>query len=691
MSLINKNFFLFSNIETVPGVGKKISTYLKKKKIEKVSDLLWDLPYSITDRSNTTTLDKLEVGKIFTISVKVIKYNFPRIRNLPNKIICRDNFGEIDLIFFNSREGYIKAILPLNEWVVISGKINYFRNKYQITNPTYVTKTENLDNVKMILPKYSLTEGLTEKKYRNIIEKVIKKIPEINEWHDDNFIKKMGFSSWKGSIENIHNPSFEKDLNSIFLKRIAYDEIFANLLFLSNSRNKIKKIKKDIKKFNNIYSNQLIKKLPYLLTNGQKQIINEINADLKSHSRMFRILQGDVGSGKTIIAAVACINTIESGYQCGLMAPTAILAEQHFKIFNELIYKSKLKIKIELLTGKTDTKKRKSILQDLKSRKIDFLIGTHSLFQKTISFNKLGLIVIDEQHKFGVQQRIKFAKKGGSNCDVLLMSATPIPRTMMMSIYGDMDTSRLEEKPINRQKILTLSKPEKKIDELWPFLEKKINNNEQIFWVCPLIDESKKLDYSSTAKTFKLVDQKFPKKTGFIHGALTQIEKEKVLKKFLNNEISVLVSTTVIEVGVDFPNATVIIIENSNKFGLAQLHQLRGRIGRGDKSGTCILLFKNQLSQNAKKRIQILKKSDDGFFIAEEDMKLRGYGDIVGFKQSGTKLFKVADPVQHENLFKLAEENISKLETNELNNLKYQFLLRLFDKVDLIDEERVSS
>jgi len=691
MNLINKNFFLFSNIEKVPGVGKKISTYLKKKKIEKVSDLLWDLPYSITDRSNTTTLDKLEVGKIFTISVKVIKYNFPRIRNLPNKIVCRDNFGEIDLIFFNSREGYIKAILPLNEWAVISGKINYFRNKYQITNPTYVTKTENLDNIKMIIPKYSLTEGLTEKKYRNIIEKVIKKIPEINEWHDDNFIKKMGFSSWKGSIENLHNPSFEKDLNSIFLKRIAYDEIFANLLFLSNSRNKIKKIKKDIKKFNSNYSNQLIEKLPYLLTNGQKQIINEIDADLKSHSRMFRILQGDVGSGKTIIAAIACINTIESGYQCGLMAPTAILAEQHFKIFNELIYRSKLKIKIELLTGKTDTKKRKKILENLDSKKIDFLVGTHSLFQKTISFNKLGLIVIDEQHKFGVQQRIKFAKKGGSNCDVLLMSATPIPRTMMMSIYGDMDTSRLEEKPVNRQKILTLSKPEKKINEIWPFLEKKINNNEQIFWVCPLIDESKKLDYSSTTKTFKLVDQKFPKKAGFIHGALTQAEKETVLKKFLNNEISILVSTTVIEVGVDFPNATVIIIENSNKFGLAQLHQLRGRIGRGDKSGTCILLFKNQLSKNAKKRIQILKKSDDGFFIAEEDMKLRGYGDLVGFKQSGTKLFKVADPVQHENLFKLAEENIGKLETNELNDLKYKFLLKLFDKVDLIDEESVSS
>jgi ATP-dependent DNA helicase RecG len=691
MMTISKKDFLFSDIQTISGVGKKISVYLKKKKIEKVNDLLWDLPYSLTDRSETITLDRLEVGKIFTIKVKVIKYNFPRIRNLPNKITCKDDFGQIDLIFFNSREGYIKAILPLDEWVIVSGKVNYFRNKYQITNPTYVTKIENLDKVKKIIPKYSLTEGLSEKVYRNIIEKIIKQIPEVKEWHHDSLINQMGFLSWRESIQNLHNPNSKKDLNSIFLKRIAYDEIFANLLFLSINRNKIKKIKKNIKKFENILSTKLINILPYQLTSGQKKVISEIDKDLKSQSRMFRILQGDVGSGKTIVAAIACVNTIESGYQCGLMAPTSILAEQHFKMISKIILQSNLNITIELLTGKTEVKKKRKILDDLKNNKINFLIGTHSLFQKTISFKKLGLVVVDEQHKFGVHQRMRFAKKGGANCDVLLMTATPIPRTMMMSVYGDMDTSRLEEKPAHRQKILTLSKPENKIKELWPFLKKKIKNNEQIFWVCPLIEDSKKLDFSSTAKTFKLVDNKFPKKVGIIHGALSQDEKEKILGEFLNNKISILVSTTVIEVGIDFPNATVIIIENSNKFGLAQLHQLRGRIGRGNKSGTCILLFKNQLSQNARKRIQILKTSDDGFHIAEEDMKLRGYGDIVGFKQSGIKLFKIADPVQHENLFKIAELNFNKLNIKELNNPKYEFLLKLFDKVDLIDEERVSS
>jgi ATP-dependent DNA helicase RecG len=691
MNLINKKFFLFSTVDTIPGVGKKISTYLKKKGIQKVNDLLWDFPYSLTDRSKSTTLDKLEIGKIFTIKIKVIKYNFPRIRNLPNKIQCKDNFGDIDLIFFNSHEGYIRKILPINEWIIVSGKINYFRNKYQITNPTYVSKLENENEIKTVIPKYSLTEGLKEKTYRNIIKEVIEQIPNIDEWHEEFFLKKMGFLSWKESIKNLHNPNSEKDLNSRFLKRIAYDEIFANLLFLSNNRNKIKKTKKEIKKFSGTYSNKLTKNLPYTLTDGQKKVISEITEDLKSNVRMFRILQGDVGSGKTIVANIAALNSIESGYQCGLMAPTGILAEQHFKLLKELIEKSDLKIRVELLTGKTESSKRKEILADLKNKQIDFLVGTHALFQKTISFKKLGLIIIDEQHKFGVLQRIKFARKGGINCDVLLLSATPIPRTMMMSIYGDMDNSRLEEKPKNRQKIITLSKPENKINELWPFLEKKIKNNEQIFWVCPLIEDSKKVDFSSTKTTFQLVNKKFPKKVGFIHGALKQEEKEKVLTSFLNNEISILVSTTVIEVGVDFPNATVMIVENSNKFGLAQLHQLRGRIGRGDKSGTCILLFKNQLSQNARKRIQILKSSDDGFYIAEEDMKLRGYGDIVGFKQSGLKLFKIADPIHHQELFKLAEENLNNLSVNKLNNSKYEFLLKLFDKVDLVDQESVSS
>ena len=581
--------------------------------------------------------------------------------------------------------------MPINEWVIISGKVNFFKKKYQITNPAYIEKVENIDYVQKKIPKYSLTEGLKEKTYRKIIDQVMYSLPKIDEWHDQSFIKKENFLSWNESISMLHQEQANKDLNSIFVKRLAYDEIFANLLLLSNNRIKIKKIKKNSKHFKNVYSNNLIQNLPFKLTNSQNKVVAEIENDLKSTQRMYRILQGDVGSGKTIVAFISSLSVIESGYQCGMMAPTGILAQQHFDLLSKLLLKTKLKIKIALLTGKTEPKHRKEILLGIKNKKIDFLIGTHALFQKKIDFDNLGLVVIDEQHKFGVKQRINFAKKGGENCDVLLMSATPIPRTMMMSIYGDMDTSKITEKPINRDLIKTLSKPENKIDEVWPFIERKIDQGEQVFWVCPLIEDSKKLDYSSTLKKFKIISKKFPKKVGFIHGALSSDEKERTLKQFLNKEILILVSTTVIEVGIDFPNATVIVIENANKFGLAQLHQLRGRVGRGKKSGTCILLFKNQLSQNARKRINILKDSNDGFYIAEEDMKLRGFGDIIGFKQSGIKYFKIADPIHHEYLFKMAEVNIKNMDEEMLNNTKFNLLLRLFDKVDLIDEEGTPS
>ena len=315
---------------------------------------------------------------------------------------------------------------------------------------------------------------------------------------------------------------------------------------------------------------------------------------------------------------------------------------------------------------------------------IDLIIGTHSLFQKKINFKNLGFVVIDEQHKFGVQQRADLAEKGGTNCDVLLMSATPIPRTMMMSLYGDMDISKINEKPAKRKKIITLSKPEKKINELWPFIKKQIDQDDQIFWVCPLIEDSSFLDYSSAKKKFDLIDKKFPNKVGLIHGALGKEEKENVLIKFLNKEISILVSTTVIEVGIDFPNANLIIIENANKFGLAQLHQLRGRVGRGEKQGTCILLFKDGLTKNAIKRIKILKETDDGFLIAEEDLKIRGYGDLIGFQQSGLKNFRFADPVIHEDLFKLAEKYVFDIR-DEINKKKYSFLLKLFDKAEIIN------
>ncbi len=677
--LKNKND-LFKKISFLNGVGPKITKYLKNKRIEKISDLLWNFPFSYTDRSNLVNLDQLEIGKIQTIKIKVLKYNFPRIRNLPNKVFCKDEKGEIDIVFFNSRESYIRSVLPINNWVIVSGKINYFRKKYQITNPDYITSIEKLNYVKKNIPKYSLTEGINEKKYRKIIENVIDNIPNLDEWHSEKVMHKLGFCSWKESIKEAHNSVTKLDLKSKYLRRLAFDEILSNLIVLSKNRKKFKKIKKKNKIFNYKIEKKILNNLNFNLTLGQKKVISEINNDLRSNNKMFRILQGDVGSGKTIVSILTLANVLECGFQTALMAPTSILAQQHFDLAKKLFKNTG--VKIELLSSKTENKIRKKILEKLKKGSINLLVGTHSLFQKKTEFKNLGYIVIDEQHKFGVKQRMSFAEKGGVNCDVLLMSATPIPRTMVMTIYGDMDISKLEDKPKNRLPILTYSKPEKKIEEITKILSKNIIEGNQIFWVCPLIKESKFLNYSSAVKRYDWLSKKFPGDVSIIHGGLDQEEKNFVLEEFLFKKKKILVSTTVIEVGIDFPDANLIVIENANKFGLAQLHQLRGRVGRGKRQGNCILLFKDNLSKNSIERIKILKKSNDGFFIAEEDMKMRGFGDIIGYQQSGDKYFKIADPVVHKDLFKFAETYIKEIEMDNLD--KFNFLIKLYDKADII-------
>ena len=679
MNLIKKDFF-FQDVNKLKGVGIQLSKYLKKKKIEKIKDIILNFPYSETNRSRISKLNSLEIGKIQTIKVLVKKLYFPRIRNLPNKIVCEDETGNIDIVYFNSREGYLRKIFPVNEWVIISGKVNFFRNKYQISNPDYVTSLGNQDYVIKNIPKYSLTKGINEKKYRSICDQVTENLPKIDDWLSDDFIKENNLLGWNNAIKKLHS-SVENGNNSTSYRRIVFDEICANLLTLSKNRKRIKKDKKE-KQFSGVFSKKIINNLEFKLTNDQKKVLNEINLDLSSDKRMFRILQGDVGSGKTIVSLLSISNVIESGYQCALMAPTEILALQHYKLAKKIFKNTDTKI--FFLTGKTERKEKNQILKNLEYGKANIIIGTHALFQKKIKFNNLGYIVIDEQHKFGVSQRRDLAKKGGSNCDLLLMSATPIPRTMMMSLYGDMDLSKIKEKPAIRKKINTISKPEKKIKEILNFLKKNIEKKNQVFWVCPLIEDSKFLDFSSAKKKFNELEKFFPNIVGLLHGGLEKDEKNKVLRKFLERKISILVSTTVIEVGIDFPNANIIVIENANKFGLAQLHQLRGRVGRGDKQATCILLFKEGLSKNAVKRIKILKNSDDGFFIADEDLKLRGFGDITGYQQSGMKNFKFADPVIHSDLFELAEKYILNIR-DKVNQKKYMFLLKLFDKAEVIN------
>ena len=673
--------YLLSDLTALKGVGVKTTNLLKKKKINNIFDLLWKLPKSYTDRSLSSKIKDLRIGEAQTITIIPKKYSFPRVRNLPNRVLCSDETGEIDCIFFNSFEGYVRKILPIGKEITVSGKIGYFRNKYQLTNPKYLSEDSSL--IKQKHNTYSLTDGITEKIYNKIINQIIENLPLLNEWHSKNILQKFDNISWNDAIKDLHKPENVGSYQKNFYQRLAFDEIFSTFLVNSEIRKKIKKIKKINKILDVNKQNEIINKLKFLLTNDQLKTLKEINNDLCSSTKMFRLLQGDVGSGKTIVSLLSAFNTVNSGFQVALMAPTEILARQHYTLAKEIFPKN---INIKLISGKSDYKSKKIILNELSKHKIDIIFGTHAIFQKKVNFKKLGLIIIDEQHKFGVNQRKRLSDKGGNNCDVLLMTATPIPRTLTMTMYGDMDLSIIREKPKSRKPIKTYSKLESKIDDVLKFIKKEIKLGHQIFWVCPLIEESKKIDHSSAVKKFEYLDKLFPNQVSLLHGKTDIEEKEIILNRFLKNEFKILVSTTIIEVGIDFPNANVIIIENANKFGLSQLHQLRGRVGRGDKESACILMFKSNLSENAKKRINILKDTNDGFIISEEDMKIRGFGDILGFKQSGIKNFKLADPIHNNDLFLLAEKEMRRIEKSNENISKFKPLIKLYDRADIIND-----
>ena len=673
--------YLLSDLTKLKGVGTKTTALLKKKKINNIFDLLWKLPKSYTDRSHSVKIKDLKIGENQTITIIPQKYSFPRIRNLPNKVTCSDETGEIDCIFFNSYEGYVKKILPLGKEITVSGKIGFFRNKYQLTNPKYISEDSLL--IKQKHNTYSLTEGISEKIYNKIINQIITNLPLLHEWHSENILNKFGNVKWNEAIIELHKPENIGKYKKNFYQRLAFDEIFSTFLVNSEIRKKIKKIKKEGKSIDYTEQNNIIKNLKFSLTNDQKKTLEEINLDLSSTNKMFRLLQGDVGSGKTIVSLLAAFNAVNSGFQVAVMAPTEILARQHYNFATKIFSNQ---IKMELISGKSEYKTKKEILKRLAKNEIDIIFGTHAIFQKKVFFKNLGLIIIDEQHKFGVNQRKRLSDKGGKNCDVLLMTATPIPRTLTMTLYGDMDLSIIKEKPKSRKPIKTYSKLESKIEDVIKFIKKEIKLGNQIFWVCPLIEESKKLDHSSAVKKFEYLKKIFPNQVSLLHGKTDLEDKEIILDKFLRKEFQILVSTTIIEVGIDFPNANVIIIENANKFGLSQLHQLRGRVGRGNKDSNCILMFKSNLSENAKKRINILKQSNDGFYISEEDMKIRGFGDILGFKQSGIKNFKLADPVQNSDLFLLAEKEIKRIELNNEDIKKFKPLIKLYDRADIIND-----
>ncbi|MBT4217077.1 MAG: DEAD/DEAH box helicase, partial [Flavobacteriales bacterium] len=546
---------LFSSVNKIKGVGPVISKKLSDKGIENKIDLFLNLPTGAIDRRFCPKLDQLEIGVISTIFVSPIKYSIPRFRNLPNKVTCKDEFGSIDIIFFNSRESYIKQILPLNEEVVISGKVGFYKNKYQMTNPDYIQSIDKEKDITKIMAKYASVSGISPKTIQKIYKEEIGKLKNIGEWHSQDSLEKMNWPTWYDAIYNLHNPINVDDVNkeSKFYKRLAFDEIFSNFLIFSEIKKRIKKLIKSPKIFceNNIL--KIKNKIPFTLTISQEKVLKEILTDISSEKKMLRVLQGDVGSGKTAVAMIAAYLTVKSGYQVAFLCPTELLAKQHFLLFKKVLDNENLNVK--LLTSKIKGSDQVDTRFQLSKNKIDIVVGTHSLFQEKTIFKNLGLIIIDEQHKFGVQQRINLSLKGSVNTDVLLMTATPIPRTLILTNYGDMDISTINEKPFNNTTINTLGKPAEKMDDVMFFLKKRLDEDDQIYWVTPLIEESEKLNLTPAVKRYEYLKKKLKVEVGLVHGAMKSEEKDKIMEDFISGKIKVIVSTTVIEVGIDNQNA----------------------------------------------------------------------------------------------------------------------------------------
>ncbi|MEC7890245.1 MAG: ATP-dependent DNA helicase RecG, partial [Pseudomonadota bacterium] len=564
--------------------------------------------------------------------------------------------------------------------IIISGKIDFYKNTKQITHPEYIVSAEATDTIPNIEATYSLTQGLTNKVVRGNIERILKNMPNINEWHNSTFLEDMNWPSFNQAIFDAHNPNNEKDLTSQNLskQRIIYDELLAHQISMQLISKELNYQKGVPIKRNEAQIKSFIGSLPFDLTNSQKKCIEEIAMDMEKPYRMLRLLQGDVGSGKTLVALVSILIAVNDKKQAALMVPTEILANQHYESFKKLLSEN---YKIDVLTGKTSQKEKEKIYRDIETGNIDIIIGTHSLFQEKVKFLDLGFVAIDEQHKFGVHQRLLLTSKNNKlPPHVLLMTATPIPRTLELTTYGSMSVSKITEKPIGRQNIKTAAKPLTKLNETMISLEKTINENKKIYWVCPLIEESEKIDLAAAEDRYKSLKKHYSDNVLLIHGKMKADEREQIMDEFKYGDTKILVSTTVIEVGIDIPEATVMIIEHAERFGLSQLHQLRGRVGRGSDQSSCLLLYQAPMGDNAKKRIETLRKTNDGFIIAEQDLLLRGSGEILGTRQSGFHIFKMANLNEDTDLLDMANKNAKEIVENNGLNENIRLLLQLFSK-----------
>ena len=684
-SLLNP---LFSGIATLPGIGPKLEKVygrlLGGDDKTRIVDLLFHVPSGAIDRRARPKLRDVQLDTVVTVAVSIDRHRPPPPHRprAPYQIYASDETGDLVLTFFNARKDYLQRVLPVGERCYVSGKIDLYDGMRQMVHPDRIVAEADFAKLPLVEPVYPLIEGLSLHALGKAVNAALARLPELPEWQDASWVARERFPSFAEALRALHRPPEPSDVlpERLAWSRLAYDELLAGQLALGLVRAHIRRPTGRATIGTGALRKKLVEALPYSLTVSQARAVAEIGADLAKPERMLRLLQGDVGSGKTVVALLCAASAIEGGRQATLMAPTEILARQHFNTIAPLA--AAAGISVAILTGRERGHERESILERLALGDIHMLIGTHALFQEDVEYRDLALAIVDEQHRFGVHQRLALAQKGRA-VDVLVMTATPIPRTLVLTYFGDMDVSELREKPAGRKSVDTRTIPLNRVEEVIEAVGRALTQSHRVYWVCPLVEESETVDLVAAQERFSALRHHFGESVDLVHGRMKGADKDRAMARFAAGETRLLVATTVIEVGVDVPEASVMVIEHAERFGLAQLHQLRGRIGRGTERSTCLLLYKAPLGQSAKARLAIMRETEDGFRIAEEDLKLRGEGDVLGTRQSGMPGFRIVRIEAHAKFVGPARDDAALVLTRDpmlasargqaLRNLLYIF------------------